>query len=82
MNPNDYIFIQNLADSYRRLGRSKESTHAYNKALNLGLVGLAENPLEAFSRGFVAYCSARLGDTQRAQTEIGQALKETVTVMI
>jgi serine/threonine protein kinase/tetratricopeptide (TPR) repeat protein len=75
INPNDYIFIQNLADSYRRLGRSREATHAYKQALNLGLAALAENPLEAFSRGFVAYCSARLGDDQRAQTEIGQALK-------
>lgn len=74
-NPNDYIFIQNVADSYRRLGRSREARYAYNEALNLGLVGLAENPLEAFSRGFVAYCSARLGDAQRAQNEIGQALK-------
>jgi len=75
MNPNDYVFIQNLADSYRRLGLSRESRHAYSQALKLGMVGLAENPVEAFSRGFVAYCSARLGDTQRAQTEIGQALK-------
>jgi eukaryotic-like serine/threonine-protein kinase len=75
MNPNDYIFMQNLADSYRRLGRLTKSTEAYTRARNLGLAELAENPLEAFSRGFVAYCSARLGDTQRAQSEIGQALK-------
>jgi len=75
LNPNDYVFIQNLGDSYRRLGRSRESKHAYKNALKLALVGLAEDPLEAFSRGFVGYCSARLGDTQRAQTEIGQALK-------
>jgi eukaryotic-like serine/threonine-protein kinase len=75
MNPNDYIFMQNLADSSRRLGRSMKSTDAYTKARNLGLAELAENPLEAFSRGFVAYCSARLGDAQKAQIEIGQALK-------
>ena len=74
-NPKDYIFLQNLADSYRRLGRLTKSTEAYTRARNLGLAELAENPLEAFSRGFVAYCSARLGDTQRAQSEIGKALK-------
>ena len=77
MDPSDYVYVnvQNLADSYRRLGRIRAAKMAYVKAMNLALGELVENPSEGYPRGFVAYCAARLGDIKRAESEIGQALK-------
>jgi tetratricopeptide (TPR) repeat protein len=75
MEPSDYVTIENLGDSYRRLGRMPAARIAYRKALNLALMDLAENPSQGDPRGFVAYCAARLGDRRRAEAEIGQALR-------
>lgn len=75
MEPFDYVTIDNLADSYRRLERTPAAREAYRKALNLALTDLAENPSQGDPRGFVAYCAARLGDRRRAEAEIVQALK-------
>jgi serine/threonine protein kinase/tetratricopeptide (TPR) repeat protein len=75
MDSNDYVNIENLGDSYRRLGRRTSATAAYRNAMNLALRDLAENPSLGYPRAFVAYCAARMGDTKRAESEIGQALK-------
>ena len=75
MEPSDYVYVENLADSYRRLGRVRAAKRVYVKAMNLALATLAENPSQGYPRGFVAYCAARLGDDKRAETEIAQALK-------
>jgi eukaryotic-like serine/threonine-protein kinase len=75
MDPSDYVNIENLADSYRRLGRIRAAKMVYVKAMNLALAEVVENPSQAYPRGFVAYCAARLGDDKRAEAEIGQALK-------
>jgi serine/threonine protein kinase/Flp pilus assembly protein TadD len=75
MEPSDYVNVENLADSYRRLGRVRAARMAYVKAMSLALAALAENPSQGDPRGFVAYCAARLGDEKRAETEIAQALK-------
>ena len=75
MEPSDYIDVENLADSYRRLGRLAAAKRAYRMAMTLALTELGENPALGYPRGFVAYCAARLGDTKRAEAEISQALK-------
>jgi len=75
MDPSDYVNIENLADSYRRMGRTRAAKTAYIKAMNLALAEVVENPSQAYPRGFVAYCAARLGDNERAEAEIVQALK-------
>ena len=77
MDPSDYVYVnvENLADSYRRLGRTRPARTAYLKAMNLALGELVENPSEGYPRGFVAYCAARLGDDKRAESEIAQAMK-------
>lgn len=75
MDPSDYVNIENLADSYRRLRRMPAAQMAYRKTMNLALGDLVENPSLGYPRGFVAYCAARLGDRKRAEAEIGQALK-------
>ena len=75
MDSSDYVNMENLGDSYRRLGRLGNATTAYRNAMNLALRDLAENPSQGYPRAFVAYCAARMGDTRRAESEIGQALK-------
>jgi len=75
MDPNDYINAQNLADSYRRLGRRNAARLQYRRAIDLALRDLGENPSSGYPRSFVAYCAARLNDKTRAETEIAQALR-------
>ena len=75
LDPSEYVYLENLADSYRRLGHLQEATTAYRKAMDLALAVLKQNPRLGYDRGFVAYISARLGDRQRAEDEIAQALQ-------
>jgi tetratricopeptide (TPR) repeat protein len=75
LDPNDYVNIYNLGDSYRRLGRLSTARGAYRKAMDLALMDLADNPSPGYPRAFLAYCAARLDDSARAQAEISQALK-------
>jgi tetratricopeptide (TPR) repeat protein len=75
IEPNHWLHIENLGDSYRRLGRLTEAKLAYRQAMNLALRELEENPALGYPRGFVAYCAAQLGDTRRAEAEIGQAMR-------
>ena len=75
MNPENYLYIENLADSDRRLGRAKEADAAYGMARDIALGILRHNPLNGYVRGYVAYISARLGERKRAEDEIEQALQ-------
>jgi tetratricopeptide (TPR) repeat protein len=75
LDPTDYTDVENLADSYRRLGRVGPAKSNYSKAMSLALDDLSENPSQGYPRAFVAYCAARLGDVARAQSEIAQAMK-------
>ena len=74
-DPSDYVYLENLADSDRRLGRQREAAAAYRKALDIALTTLNRDPRMGYDRGFVAYISARLGDRKRAEDEIAQALR-------
>ena len=65
----------NLADSYRRLQRTADAERAYRKCLEIAGSDLLQDPRDGFLRSLVAYASARLGDTRRAEMEIAQALK-------
>lgn len=75
LDPSEYVYLENLADSNRRLGREHNAKAAYRRALDLALAALNENPRLGYDRGFVAYISARLGDRKRAEDEIAQALQ-------
>jgi tetratricopeptide (TPR) repeat protein len=75
MDPSDYVYVENLADSDRRLGRLRDARKAYRKAMDIALANLRENPRLGYPRAFVAYIAARLGDRKRAEDEIGQALQ-------
>jgi serine/threonine protein kinase/tetratricopeptide (TPR) repeat protein len=75
LDPSNYITVENLADSNRRLGRMRDAKAAYRQAMDLALSTLKENPRLGYPRGYVAYIAARLGDRKRAEDEIAQALQ-------
>ena len=75
MDPGNFIYLENLADSQRRLGRLRDARTAYRKAMDIALLALEQDPRRGYDRGFVAYISARLGDRKRAENEIAQALQ-------
>ncbi len=75
MDPAEYIYLENLADSERRLGRLHEANAAYRKAMDIALLALEQDPRKGYDRGLIAYISARLGDRKRAENEIAQALQ-------
>ena len=75
MDPAEYVYLENLADAERRLGRQHEADAAYRKAMDIALSALEQDPRKGYDRGFVAYTSARLGDRKRAENEIAQALQ-------
>jgi serine/threonine protein kinase/Flp pilus assembly protein TadD len=69
------VLYMNLADSYRRLQRPAEAEAAYRKELEVVEHELVDDPHNGYVRSILAYTSARLGDTKRAELEIAQALK-------
>jgi tetratricopeptide (TPR) repeat protein len=75
MDPNDYVYWLNLGDSHRRLGHVADSKLAYRKGMSLASAELQENPKLGLTRGYFAYFRARLGDADRAEDEIGQAVR-------
>jgi tetratricopeptide (TPR) repeat protein len=75
MDPNEFVYVENLADSLRRLKRRQQAKVQYRQAMEMALSNLRENPRLGYPRAFVAYIAARLGERKRAEQEIGQALQ-------
>jgi tetratricopeptide (TPR) repeat protein len=73
--PNEYVYMENLADTYRWLGRPEDARGWYRKAMSLAWKELNQNPTLGYPRSFVAYTAARLGQRKTAENEIGQALQ-------
>jgi serine/threonine protein kinase/tetratricopeptide (TPR) repeat protein len=76
-DPNDKLYLLNLADAEWRLRHYQNARVSYRKAMALALNELNANPGLSRTRAFVAYFAARLGDTRRAEDEISQALQLT-----
>jgi len=74
MNPRNNVYLLNLADAYRRGGHTDDANRAYRMGMDLTLTELTEDARGGLTRAYVAYFAARLGDTRRAEEEIGQAL--------
>lgn len=70
------VYLLNLGDAYRRLGRLEEAKVADGEALKLALLELEENPRSGDTRAFVGYLEATLGHRERANSEISQALQQ------
>lgn len=75
LDPQTYLYFFNLGDSDRRLGRVRDAKIAYRKAMDLALLELKENPKQGYTRAFVGYLAARLGDRKRAENETTQAVR-------
>ena len=75
LNARDKFYLLNLGDSSRRLGRAADAAAAYRSGRDLALNELKQNPRNGYTRAFVGYFAARLGDRARAEEEIGQALQ-------
>jgi tetratricopeptide (TPR) repeat protein len=76
LNPNVYAYWLNMADSNRRLGRVREAAAAYRKGMGLALAELKDDPHSGYTRAYVGYFAARLGDAARADDEISQAREQ------
>jgi tetratricopeptide (TPR) repeat protein len=75
ISPNDYLYFLNLGDCEWRLRRYSDAKASYRKAMDLALLELKGNPGLGRLRAFVAYFAVRLGDRNRAEDEIMQALQ-------
>lgn len=75
LEPDNYVYWFNVADSNRRLGRPADARAAAQKGMDLALARLQQEPRLGYTRAFVGYYAAVLGDGQRAQAEITQALR-------
>ena len=73
--PNQYLWWMNLGDAYRRTNLPTDSVRAYRRSLELAEKELERNPRDVEVRSRLAYLCARLGDSKRAESEIGQALR-------
>src|SRR5262249_3191573 len=65
----------NLGDAYRRTGQASKALAAYQQSLKLGEIEMARDPRDGVARSRVAYVCARLGDRERAESEVAQALR-------
>jgi eukaryotic-like serine/threonine-protein kinase len=70
-----YLWWMNLGTAYRRIHLQAESDRANRRGLALAEKEMAKNPRDGGIRAHLAYLCARLGDRQRAQSEIAQALQ-------
>ena len=75
LNPDRLSSWTELGNCYRRTNRAAEAERANRRALELAEVEMARNPRDGYVRSFLAYLCARLGDRQRAESEIAQALQ-------
>jgi tetratricopeptide (TPR) repeat protein len=73
MLPRNAIYLLNLGDCYRRLGRKADATGAYRRAMDVALGELQQDPRKGSTRAFVAYFAAMLDDPGRAEEEMVQA---------
>lgn len=73
LEPSNYMYWLNLADSQRRSGEGRKSAESYRAAEQLTSKELAANPRQDLSRMFNVYARARLGDSQ-VEREVVQAL--------
>ena len=64
-----------LGTAYRRANLMSESERAYRRGLELAEDEIRKNPRSGYVKSHLAFLCARLGDKQRADSEIAQALQ-------
>ena len=73
--PEKYLSWMYLGICYRRLGLPGEAERAYHRGLELAEHEMAQNPRRGYIRSYLGYFNAALGNRQRAESEIAQALQ-------
>ena len=75
LSPEDSLTLSNLADSYRRTGRTDEALRTYARVIATAGRRLAANPQSAVDRAFKAYALARSESLKPALSEIRSAVR-------
>jgi tetratricopeptide (TPR) repeat protein/TolB-like protein len=73
LNRNDTLTFENMADSYRWLGKQDKARAAYQEAISLGYKELQANPRDASVMAQIALSYAKTGDAQQAETYLHRA---------
>jgi len=73
--PAQYLWWMNLGTAYRRLDMQAKSDQAFRRGLELSEREMAHDPRNGLIRSHLAFLCARLGERQRAESEIAQALQ-------
>lgn len=73
--PQTYELYQNAGDASRRLNYLAEAASLYRKGRDIADESLREQPGNGYTRSFVAYFAARLGERKAAENDIAQALR-------
>lgn len=73
-DPNNYLWLSNVADNLRWAGHPAEARPYYSKARGQAKLEMTLNPQSGRARAYFAYSSARLDDGERAKEEIRQAI--------
>lgn len=69
------LWWMNLGTAYQLANRDAEAQRAFRRGLELSEKEITENPRDGTVRSRLAYLCAKLGDSQRAESEIAQALQ-------
>jgi eukaryotic-like serine/threonine-protein kinase len=73
--PEDYLPWYYLEIAFRGLNQKRDAESASRRGLELAEEDTIRNPRGSLGHAFLAYFSARLGDTRRARIEVAQALR-------
>jgi serine/threonine protein kinase/tetratricopeptide (TPR) repeat protein len=73
LRPADFVLTVNIGDTCRRLGLTAEAGDAYRQGLALADRAVLNDPGNGYTRAFVAYFAARLGQHDVARRELDQA---------
>ena len=73
LNPGDTVLMGNLADGYRRTGKTDLARKTYEQAIRLGFNQLKVNPRDTTILGSMALFYAKTDDTKSAREFVKQA---------
>ena len=73
LNPRNHLTLRNMGDCYTMLGDAKMATESYGRAAELLTSQLNTNPRDGFGWANMAFYDAKLGNRQKAETDMDNA---------
>lgn len=73
LNPRNHLTLRNMGDCYTMLGNAKMATESYARAAELLTSQLNTNPRDGFGWANMAFYEAKLGNRQKAETDMDNA---------